>query len=329
MTNGKPQPITLWLAGSTQHIIECTRELLDDPEFDIQAVIVPQPRAIGRDRTVTAKPLHQLALAKKWPVVLVDDKIDQTIKSQIEELTKRLARPDFLLVVDFGYLIPAWLRQLPQEAPVNLHPSALPRWRGASPGQFVLLSGENRSALTVIRLEAGLDQGAIYTQIEFDVKSAWTSDEYYNYCFRLSAQFLPSVLKKITAGLVPDPQPVESPTIQARKLTKQDGFISWPVLTQILSGHKPDLALLPPLWREVWSDQALRMADWNQILGRYIAALTPWPGVWTRLPTLDGERVMKILTIKKVDQHLELDRVQLAGQQSALWNQVKNVWVKN
>lgn len=328
MTNTQ-KPLTVWLVGSTQHIIDATKQVLLDASFKIQAVITPAPQPIGRQQVITPTPLHQLALTQNWPIILIDQKIDQISQNQVEKLLSQVSRPDFLLVVDFGYLIPEWLRKLPRIATVNLHPSALPSWRGASPGQFVILSGSERSAVSVMELSSGIDQGPIFTQIGFDVDPSWSSWQYYDYSFNLAGEFLASILTKISHGLKPQPQPPNSPTCLARKLVKSDGFISWEVLRQIMAEQKPELKLIPQLWREVWTDQALKLANWTQILRRFTLALTPWPGVWTKLPTQNGERIIKVLEFKGSDQKLELYRVQLDGQKEALWNQVKNVWVES
>ena len=112
---------SVWIAGTTTRTVSCALALLKDPRFEIHLIITPTPKPVGREQQITPNPLHQFATEHQLPVELVQRKIDQ----QLQEKLQAHARPDFLLVVDFGYIVPQWLLDLPIIAPLNVHPSTL------------------------------------------------------------------------------------------------------------------------------------------------------------------------------------------------------------
>lgn len=292
------------VAGSTQNTLICAQALVKDQRFKLELVITPKAKARGRKQLFQPNPMESFAQEKNITTFLVD----KTIKSSNFDdiLSKKF---DFLLVVDFGYLLPAELLNQAKVAAVNIHPSALPRWRGSAPAQFVLLNGESSSAVSLIKMDNQLDHGPIITQYPFLVEPNWTQAEYYHFSFDLIAQHLAEDLVKLaTSQLHPTLQPDLSPTPLAKKLTKTDSFVAWSIVVK-----------------------AMEVADKEnqaQYLERASRAFSPWPKLWTLLPTVKGEKRMKILKTHLIDKHLVLDQVQIEGQIPAAWNQVRNV-VKN
>ncbi len=341
---------TVLIAGSTSHTTMCAEALFADERFSICGVLTPSPRPIGRKQIITPNPLHQFATEHALPIVHVEKRIDQTVRHQLEstlqlESTPELeqdmqrgstvqigsalhssvttARPDFLLVVDFGYIVPNWLLELPTTAPVNIHPSKLPQWRGSSPGQFVLLYGEKQSSVSVIIMNDLLDQGALVTQLPFAVQETWTQTEYYSRAFTLVAAKLPSILDDLAQKrITPEPQPLDTPTPIAARFTKEDGFVPWEMVTAAMSGAAWDTLLAngsdaqkqhpEPTTNYLLSpllDAALAFHGSPAKLIYYAShALSPWPGIWTIVQTVAGEKRMKILT-SRLDAELELGSV--------------------
>lgn len=312
------------IAGSTNRTVQCAQALLADSRFQVVGVLTPEPKSIGRQQTLTNNPLHQWALDHNFPVVLIKNKIDETVKHQIDQFDQ----PDFLLVVDFGYFIPNWLLSWPKIAPLNIHPSALPRWRGSSPGQFVLLFGDTNSAVTLMIMNHQLDQGPILHQISFAVQPAWTQTEYYQHSFELICQRFPQVMirlaEKQLAGKV---QPQLSPTMTAGKLTKADAFVDWLTLNQAMgynSLSKPDQSaptsqLLSLVFQHTHS--------WPITLERATRAFSPWPQLWTLAPTIHGMKRLKIIKSHLYQQQLVLDAVQLEGLNITTWKEIANQFI--
>lgn len=302
------------IAGTTAHTVMCADALSQDSRFEISWVLTPSPRKVGRKQELVKNPLHVWAEEHHVSIVFVESKIDQKVQQEVEKANKN--KVDFLLVVDFGYIVPNWLLELPQIAPVNIHPSDLPKYRGSSPGQFVLLFGEKDSAVSIIKMDDLLDHGDLIYQSKIEVLNTWTMSEYYQQAFDIISKQLPNVLADFAAGkITPTPQTDDSPTPIARRLNRDDGFISWESLN----------AKTPPndvseLLKEVYE----KLQNWPQTVVNAVRAFSPWPGVWTLVQTTKGEKRMKILEASLRDGQLELETVQIEGQQPTSLENVRN-----
>lgn len=342
MLNHKP-PYRLALAGSTEYTADLAKILATDDRFTIIWVMSPTTKSVGRKPDLIDNPLHLWAVKHTVPSIRVANKIDQKVKQEIESLNSDI---DILLVVDFGYFVPEWLVELSKVAPLNLHPSKLPEWRGSSPGQAVLLSGAQTSAITLMQIDKQLDHGPIIFQQSFDVSPTWTQVEYYQTAFASISTEIGNLIEQFILGkLVPTTQPDTSPTPIARELTKADSYLPWQLVLELMSATSQTSKMetldsqLPPFLADIWeylnvqsnsSDSSRDTAtpsvsDFIAFIARAARALSPWPQLWTRVPTTKGERRLKILSIDPtITDRLVLKQVQLEGQQPALWNQIKN-----
>lgn len=311
--------ISLGIAGSTDRTVQCAQVLFDDPRSHIEWVLTPQPKPIGRKKEVQSNPLHQFAIHNSIESILIEKSIDQQIRNQLETKNKI----DILLVVDFGYIVPNWLLSLPAIAPINIHPSLLPRWRGSSPGQFVILYGENESAVTVMTMNDKLDQGKIITQIPFTVDTSWDQQQYYQHSFALVAEQLADILSQFAnEELTAHAQPDESPTPMAARLNREDGLIAWEILSDLVAGKVPSTEKLPQVIKEASASHPSLAAT----IVAACKAFSPWPGIWTYLSTNKGRQRMKILSCSIDDvnqQKLILESVQLEGKPVTTWQQTK------
>jgi len=253
-----------------------------------------------------------------------------------------LSKPDYLLVVDFGYIIPPKLLTFPKQATINLHPSKLPSWRGSSPGQFVLLSGETKSALSLIRVTSKLDSGPIIAQKEFEVESNWTSLDYYQHSFALASRNVPDWINNHFQGVaIEKPQPSTSPTPLARKIKKADAFISWKLLKLLMTDFSDSTFLPQKILHSFPSGQLSENSLVNYFLNqeevihfptiieRACRAFQPWPILWTTIPTIQGNKRMQILSCQTETINgrplLRIGQVNIEGKNSTSWNEVKSI----
>ena len=109
------EPTSIAIIGSTSKTTLCAKQILDDQRLKISWIMTPQPREIGRKKEIIANPLDQFGQKNNIPTIHIDKRIDQKTQEQITKLD----RPEFILVVDFGYIIPNWLLDLPLLAPLN------------------------------------------------------------------------------------------------------------------------------------------------------------------------------------------------------------------
>lgn len=296
------KPLQVWVAGSTIHTLECAAALAGDPRFQITHILTPSPKPQGRRKELTPNPLQQWGETNGIALTLIETKIDAVIK----EALNSLERPDILLVVDFGFIVPQWLLDIPKIAPVNIHPSALPRYRGSSPGQFVLSLGEMTSAVTLMVMDAKLDHGPVITQIEFNLDPNWTARAYYAHAFMLIGQQLPSLLSEfVTNPASVSPQPDTSPTPVARMLKREDGYVPLETLKALLSGEAP---MQPIPFLEMYAQ-----ATQSQTLFNLWRGFHPWPGLWTTVKTTEGEKRLKLLEFTFSEKQLNLHQIQWEG----------------
>jgi methionyl-tRNA formyltransferase len=255
--------------------------------------LTPAPKLIGRKQLLTPNPVETWGRAHNHQVISIQKKIDADCRTTIQTF----APLDFLLVVDFGYIVPTWLLDLPTIDTINIHPSALPRWRGSSPGQFALLYGDTYSEVCVMGLTAGLDEGPIYHREACAINQQWSAAEYYAHAFSLIEPKLAHILASVASGaLVAETQPTVSPTPIARRLSKADAFIPWELVTLASQPNNKSRTLTELLAQTPaieFSPVLLEAAGAHTMIGSLfeaaVRAFSPWPCVWSIDP--DGKRV--------------------------------------
>lgn len=310
------QPWRVVACGSTERTLACLESVAADPRFTIVHVVTPPPRPVGRKQVLTPSPVQLWAEAQHVPVLNVDRSLRE-VRDSLEALHAD-APIDFLLVVDFGYLVPAWLLNMPLLGPINVHPSDLPAFRGSSPGTFALLYGLEHSAVCIMRMDVGLDTGPIIARLPFAVPPQATQTEYYQSAFSLVKQHLPDVLAQYAIDQRHQEQPSQSPTLEAARLTKDDGFLPYALLVQATS---PATARQPvaadELQRHSSTMQAVLHATQPSVrewVDRMTRALLPWPGAWTVFPHTEQTARAKIVRVQWHDQLLESIELQIAGE---------------
>ena len=318
------------IAGSTTYTRQMAETLFDNKNFEIASIITPSPKRIGRKQLLISNPLDNFAQENKIESFYIENKIEkEKLLPQLEKQTI-----DFLLVVDFGYFIPSWLLKIPKIAPLNIHPSALPKWRGSSPGQFALLfqdyenfGGEN-SAVTLMEMNNKLDQGPIIYQEFFKISDNWDQTDYYQAAFDLMAQVLVEKILDFAKNGKKDIQPKDSPTPTAGRIKKEDLFLEWEIIKQLISDKtkKVELKKSENLLESILVNHNFCKNKIDQVnfVKNASKAFHQWPNLWTIVPTVKGEKRMKILSAYREDNNLVLDLVQIEGKNSCLWREVKN-----
>ncbi len=279
--------LTFYLASSTKYGVLAAQALLK-AGFTCTGVLTPTPRPIGRHQRLTPNAADIFAADHALPVFYLEKSIPAALQNQ-------LAPVDFLLVVDFGYYVPAWLIKFPRQLAVNIHPSALPAWRGASPGQYAILSGQPQTAVSLITLAAEMDAGDLLAQIPFTIDPAWTAQDYYDHAFSLAAHALPSVLNDFAQGHLTLTPQTGTPTF-APKISKDDAFIPWEQI------DNPEYA--------AHIDAAIR-------------AYTPWPHAWTQVNTAHGLKRLQLLSAHLENGRLIIDTAKLEGRPTQTWSDIQ------
>jgi methionyl-tRNA formyltransferase len=213
-------PPSIAFAGTPEFAVPSLRALAAGG-LHVPIVLTQPDRPAGRGRRLTASPVKmaaaELGLAVAQPQTLRD-----------AELPARLgARPDLLVVIAYGLLLPRALLAWPLRGCVNLHASLLPRWRGAAPIQHAILAGDTISGISVMQMDEGLDTGPVYLERPTPIGAHETAGELHDRLAVLAAQSLMSVLPDLLAGqTIAVPQRAGLATVAA-KIAKTDGVLDW------------------------------------------------------------------------------------------------------
>lgn len=315
------QQLSIAVIGTTKRTTLCAEALLTSGSFVIPWILTPEPREIGRKKVLTKNPLHAFAESKDIPAITFNNKV-----SEVKDTLRTQTEVDFILVVDFGYIVPQWLLDIPTIAPLNIHPSDLPKWRGSSPAQFCLLYGESSTAVTLMKMNAKLDQGPIIASLPFTVQPNWDAEKYYAHSFKLISAKLPELVYDYAKNQVHTSQPEKSPTPIARRIQKSDACIPWEYLASAqaegdFTPSQSEALSLP----ELLQDALAQHPTFSDLVVAATKAFSPWPKLWTLVPTAKGEKRMQIHSASVQNGRLALETVQIEGQSPAQFNQVGNI----
>ena len=267
------QPLRLVFAGTPEFAVPCL-EACRASGAEVVAVYTQPDRPAGRGRKLTPSPVKQAALAAGIAV-------EQPESLKPADVQQRLAdyRPDLLVVVAYGLILPRKVLAIPRLGCWNVHASLLPRWRGAAPLQRAILAGDTESGVDLMQMEAGLDTGPVMLQRHTPINRDDTGGSLHDRLSALGAEVLAEGLRRILAGetLVAAPQP-EVGVSYAHKLDKAEAkldfsrpatelerqvraFDPWPVAEGVIAGE--------PL--RIWAAQAIAL-DHHGVPGSVLAA---------------------------------------------------------
>jgi methionyl-tRNA formyltransferase len=201
--------------GTLEAVIRAGHEVL---------LAVTQPdRAAGRGMEMQAPPVKR-ATAAHGIAVVQPEKIRNN-----EEFRQRLelARPDVIVVVAYGRIIPQWMLELPPLGCINLHGSLLPKYRGAAPIQWAVANGDAVTGVTTMRLDEGLDTGEMLLAREVAIGAEETAVDVFRGLAVVGAELMVETLAGLAAGTLVGRKQDEAQATLAPILTREDGAIDF------------------------------------------------------------------------------------------------------
>jgi methionyl-tRNA formyltransferase len=208
-------------AGTPEFALPALDALAASPH-ELVGVLTQPDRPAGRGRALTPSPVKQRALELGLPLAQ-----PAHLKAAADRAAVESWRPELLVVVAYGLLLPPAVLELPRLGCLNIHASLLPRWRGAAPIQRALLAGDAVSGVSIMRLDAGLDTGPVYAHEAVPVARGTTSRMLHDALAPRGAALLLQVVAALEAGHArPVPQPAEGVT-HAAKISREDALINW------------------------------------------------------------------------------------------------------
>ena len=197
-------------------------EVLLGKGYPVLAVVTQPDRPKGRGQVPAPPPVKVCALAKGLPVLQPRRVRDQEFLRIFIDLA-----PDMVILVAFGQILPKEIIEFPRAGCINVHPSLLPRFRGAAPINWTLIRGDQMTGVTILRMDEGVDSGDILLQEETPVGPEENAGDLHDRLAEMGARMLPGVIEAILAGTARAVPQDAAQAIPAPKLKKEDGLIHW------------------------------------------------------------------------------------------------------
>ena len=207
--------------GTPSFAVPCLERLLKS-EDEVVAVFTQPDKKVGRKQTLTPPPVKELAQNGGIPVY-------QPTSLRSDEAVERVAslRPDLIVVVAYGKILPKAILELPPLGCVNVHGSLLPKYRGAAPIQWSVINGEAVTGVTTMYMDEGLDTGDMILKAETPVGRDETSGELFERLSVMGADLLVETIEKIKLGCAPREKQNDSEATYAPMLDKSLSNINW------------------------------------------------------------------------------------------------------
>jgi len=273
----------------------------------IAAVVTQSPKPAGREKKIAYSPVDAWAHKRKIPTYYkLSDLLDKRIEA------------DLGVLAAYGEIIPEAVIKNFKYGIINLHPSLLPKFRGASPVQAAIVSGKPETGVTIIKLDAKLDHGPILSQFKEEILPEDTTDALRARLFERGADVLVELVNPYVKGkVVPRVQDDKEATFTTL-VKKAHGFIPPKYLSSSLEGKS-----IKENWQIAFiKDFSLSVSP--DSLCNFIRSVSSWPGAWTyiRLSESQSKR-LKILKAHPEQDRLVLDEVQLEGKNPVSWEEFK------
>lgn len=250
MTIESGEPLRLVYMGTADFAVPALRRLANS-RHELLAVYTQPARPAGRGMQPRPSPIAQaadeLGLIVQTPL---------TLKEKVEEEKFAALEADLAIVAAYGLLLPQAILDLPRLGCINLHGSALPRWRGAAPIQRAIIAGDEETGVTIIQMEAGLDTGPMLAMEKVQITAETRASTLHDQLANLAADMILPMVDRLAVEPVTGTPQSETGATYARKIEKEEGRIDW---------REP--------------------AD---VIERKLRALNPWPGCFAHV---DGLRL--------------------------------------
>ncbi len=218
---------------------------------DVVCVYAQPPRPAGRGQKERLGPVHAEAVAHGIPV-----RTPKSLKDEDAQQAFRDLELDVAIVVAYGLILPQPILDAPRLGCLNVHASILPRWRGAAPIQRAILAGDQETGVSIMKMDAGLDTGAVLAEAKTPISSDETGETLHDRLAMMGAKLMAETLPLYADGAILAVPQSEDGTTYAAKLEKHEGYLNF--------------------------------NDTAQALDRRVRAFSPWPGTYFEV---DGQRV--------------------------------------
>jgi methionyl-tRNA formyltransferase len=195
--------------------------------YPVVGVVTQPDRPAGRGQTLTPPPVKELAQSLSIPVIQPNRLKEPAAWEQLQAW-----QPDLIVVAAFGQILRQNVLDLPRQGSINVHASLLPRWRGAAPIQAAILNGDRTTGVTIMKMDAGVDTGAILKQREITIDPQDNTETLSARLAQAGAELLAETLSGYLKGEVLPKTQDDSLATRANMVNKEDGLLDfqWPAV---------------------------------------------------------------------------------------------------
>ncbi len=211
--------------GSPEVVVGVLEELVHKGKnygVEVVGVVSQPPRPVGRGRELLDPPVAKAAKELGIPVLQPERSSDETFLSQFSQL-----KPDVAITAAFGQILPAKFLEIPRRGTINIHPSLLPKYRGATPVPSAIAAGETHSGVTILFTVQKLDAGAIILQAGSSIGPSETSGQMTKRLFDEGGHLLFEALHLLKDPSFQGKPQDEAQVTHCKKFSKEDGLVAW------------------------------------------------------------------------------------------------------
>ena len=208
--------------GTPDFAVPVLETLKASEKHHVKAVITQPDKARGRSGKLIFTPVKEAALAQDIPVYTPEKVKDPAFVEQIKQISC-----DIIVVVAFGQILSKEILEYPAYGCVNVHASLLPRWRGAAPIQWSILAGDEKTGVTIMQMDVGLDTGDMLAKTEIPLDGTETVESLFEKLSVLGGPLLLETLDKIQEGTVQPEKQKEEDSTYAKMLTRDMGQLDF------------------------------------------------------------------------------------------------------
>jgi len=216
-----PSSANIIFAGSPEFALPSLRSLVESGHT-VLGVLTQPDRPAGRGRTLRPSPVKAYAIQQGLQILQPGSLNAPDIQQRLREM-----KPDLMVIVAYGLLLPRAILEIPRAGCINVHASLLPRWRGASPIQAAILAGDHNTGVSIMRMEEGLDTGPVYATKEIPVGESETAGQLEGRLAEAGARLLIDTLPDILDASAAAELQCDDETTYAGRIYKADGLIDW------------------------------------------------------------------------------------------------------
>lgn len=207
--------------GTPEFAVPCLQKIIDEGH-EVLAVVTQPDKPKGRGKKLAMPPVKELALK-------YDIDVYQPVKAREESFVEKLKEinPELIVVVAFGQILPKSILDIPKFGCVNVHASLLPKYRGAAPLNWVIINGEEKTGVTTMYMDVGLDTGDMILKSEIPLDDEITAGELHDKMMVQGAEVLKDTINLISKGEAPREKQNDEETCYSPIMDKSLGNIDW------------------------------------------------------------------------------------------------------